>query len=211
MECLNCNKTMKYKDKILAEFYLCETCFYETIIFPNSSCCMCPNDKPVKFYKDERDAFLDNDNYLVYNQCKNCGRKNGTSLKKANYNKQDLPYFNYEIEENIQVLRKEIQEHSKEIDKRKIENRQDTFWNDYNEYLKSEEWKIKRELVLKRDNNLCQSCLSETAMEVHHKVGIFRKNEPLFSLVSVCGKCHTIITQIERGNHKEAEKITHKK
>ena len=35
----------------------------------------------------------------------------------------------------------------------------------------------------------------------------FRKNEPLFTLISVCDRCYHIITEIEGGNHGFAEEI----
>jgi len=212
MLCPNCESPTRTEDKIVALFHKCEKCYYQSISYAtHNGCCISPNNQPVRFYKDEVEAMLDSDNYLVYNQCQSCGRKNGSALKKSDYKKENLHHFNEELVERTEKMRVEIRDFDNEIQKQKIENRRDTFWDDYNEYLKSEEWQIKRELVLKRDNNLCQSCLSEVAMEVHHKVGAFRKNEPLFSLVSLCGRCHRIITEIERGNHKNAEKIIHKK
>jgi 5-methylcytosine-specific restriction endonuclease McrA len=105
-------------------------------------------------------------------------------------------------------LEKEFYKITNGIDKRKREDQSHRFWNNYNEYLNSPEWKEKREIVFKRDNNKCQSCLNKDATQVHHKDGQFRMNEPLFTLVSVCDKCHEIITQIERRN-KNVERITH--
>lgn len=60
-----------------------------------------------------------------------------------------------------------------------------------NDYLKSEEWKRKRYVVLKRDNWRCVFCGSK-ATQVHHKryakynIG----KEPIEWLVSVCKSCH---------------------
>lgn len=59
----------------------------------------------------------------------------------------------------------------------------------YNEYLDSEEWQVKRSLVLKRDNYRCYTC-GNRATDVHH---ISYKNlgdEPLEDLVSLCRHCH---------------------
>ena len=60
-----------------------------------------------------------------------------------------------------------------------------------NVYLKSEAWKRKRYLVLKRDNWRCVYC-GEKATEVHHtryaKVNIGK--EPIDWLVSICRTCH---------------------
>ena len=208
MECDHKN-SMQCIDKIIAKLFICSICDYETFEYP-TACCFYPKNEPVIYYKDEIDYLLQSDNYTIYNQCKSCGRKNGSALKKTSFDKSQLGYFDNSIIEKTDILRKEFRELVKEIDTRKAEKRRDTFWDDYNEYLKSEEWKIKRELVLKRDNHLCQSCLNATAYEVHHTVGIFRKNEPLFTLVSLCNSCHNIITSIERGQHKDAKKIKHK-
>ena len=58
-------------------------------------------------------------------------------------------------------------------------------------YLKSEAWKRKRYVVLKRDNWTCVYC-GGRATEVHHKkyakynIG----KEPIEWLVSVCKSCH---------------------
>ncbi len=60
-----------------------------------------------------------------------------------------------------------------------------------NIYLKSDEWKRKRFVVLKRDQWRCVYC-GETATEVHHK-RYARNNigkEPISWLVSVCRSCH---------------------
>ena len=58
-------------------------------------------------------------------------------------------------------------------------------------YLKSDAWRRKRYVVLKRDNWLCLYC-GEKATQVHHK-RYAKKNigrEPIKWLQSVCEKCH---------------------
>jgi uncharacterized membrane protein len=72
--------------------------------------------------------------------------------------------------------------------KRKLMSRQDYYRN---VYLKSEAWKRKRHLVLKRDNWRCVYCGGH-ATEVHHtryaKINIGK--EPIEWLVSICRPCH---------------------
>lgn len=66
----------------------------------------------------------------------------------------------------------------------------------YREYLKSDEWKRKRYVVLKRDNWRCVYC-GARATQVHHK-RYARKNigkEPIEWLVSVCKNCHDSLHQ----------------
>ena len=61
----------------------------------------------------------------------------------------------------------------------------------YREYLKSDEWKRKRYVVLKRDNWTCKYCGAK-ATQVHHKRYAKYKigKEPIKWLVSVCASCH---------------------
>ncbi len=60
-----------------------------------------------------------------------------------------------------------------------------------NVYLKSDEWKRKRYVVLKRDNWRCVYC-GAPATQVHHKKYAKRNigREPISWLVSVCNSCH---------------------
>jgi uncharacterized membrane protein len=70
----------------------------------------------------------------------------------------------------------------------KRKQRRDYYRNDY---LRSEEWKRKRYVVMKRDNWRCVFCGSR-ATEVHHER--YAKHnigkEPIEWLVSVCKSCH---------------------
>jgi hypothetical protein len=64
------------------------------------------------------------------------------------------------------------------------------------EYLKSDEWKRKCYVVLKRDNWRCVYC-GARATQVHHKK-YAKKNigkEPIKWLVSVCKDCHDSLHQ----------------
>ncbi len=58
-------------------------------------------------------------------------------------------------------------------------------------YLKSDDWKRKRYVVLKRDNWRCVYC-GAPATQVHHKKYAKRNigREPIDWLVSVCETCH---------------------
>jgi hypothetical protein len=63
----------------------------------------------------------------------------------------------------------------------------------YDTYIKSEKWRKKAAIVRKRDNHICQACLSAPAQAVHHLSYKNLTNEPLFELVSVCHACHSQI------------------
>jgi hypothetical protein len=62
----------------------------------------------------------------------------------------------------------------------------------YNEYLKSKEWYVLRELIMKRDNCSCRVC-SDDAEEVHHLTYTRIFNESPYDLIAICRKCHDFI------------------
>jgi 5-methylcytosine-specific restriction protein A len=74
----------------------------------------------------------------------------------------------------------------------KDSNRKEWF-RQYNAYLESEEWKLKRNAVLQRDHHLCQGCLKATAQQVHHLTYDNVGGELLFQLVSLCAPCHALV------------------
>jgi hypothetical protein len=71
---------------------------------------------------------------------------------------------------------------------RGFKNRRD-YYRDV--YLKSDAWKRKRYVVLKRDNYRCVYC-GARATQVHHKKYAPKNigKEPIEWLVSVCKSCH---------------------
>lgn len=72
----------------------------------------------------------------------------------------------------------------------------------YAAYLLSDEWKAKREKVLKRDKYRCKICKSTKKLNVHHKTYKRIYNERLRDLVTLCQEpCHRRIH--ERYNTKE--------
>lgn len=61
-----------------------------------------------------------------------------------------------------------------------------------NVYLKSEEWKQKRYLVLERDNWRCVYCGGQATQVHHNKYAVNIGNEPIEWLVSICRVCHDL-------------------
>ena len=69
----------------------------------------------------------------------------------------------------------------------------------YGELLFREEWKVKREMILIRDNHTCQFCGSQENLQVHHRqyhfverLGVFKLpwDYPNECLITICEKCH---------------------
>lgn len=65
-------------------------------------------------------------------------------------------------------------------------------------YMQTPKWRAKREAVMRRDNGVCQACLSARASDVHHLTYNHLFDEPLFDLIAVCRPCHDRITAMDR-------------
>ena len=64
---------------------------------------------------------------------------------------------------------------------------------DYQKYLCSREWGLKREAVHRRANGICERCNWQTGTAVHHLTYIRKYNEELSDLQLLCGDCHNFI------------------
>jgi len=183
MKCPNCNKKAISKILKYRKLTYCETCDYFTI--DPIECCT----KPDYVYKKHKNM---DGNFTLRKQCKNCGFKDPKIYSKKEVdNFNQLKPFDINLEKRRNI---EIQEEYKYTQEVRSKN----FFKGHHKYLNSNEWKIKRNLVLKRDAFLCQSCLTHKATHVHHMTYLFWRNEPLFTLTSLCNRCHDIVTEIER-------------
>ncbi len=68
----------------------------------------------------------------------------------------------------------------------------------YTSYMASEKWRDKRSLILKRDGDRCQTCLSTEDLEVHHKTYVNLGDELPEDLITLCHECHEAITTVIR-------------
>ena len=65
----------------------------------------------------------------------------------------------------------------------------------YRDYLKSEEWRIRRDLIKSRDRYRCRLCHSTERLQVHHATYENKGNEKDNDLITLCGECHAKIHQ----------------
>jgi len=129
-------------------------------------------------------------------QCLDCGLHLGQE-KKKNVKCKTIPYD----KRRDDIAREErwrlrslfsnafdraIDRVSEQIDKKRSSERK----QEYEEYLRSDYWRIRRERVLVRDNYLCQGCLKNRAEHVHHLSYNHIFNELYFELISLCRECH---------------------
>ncbi len=60
----------------------------------------------------------------------------------------------------------------------------------YRDYLRSQEWALRRAKVLRRADHRCEGCGDNPAVEVHHLTYANVTREFLFELVALCADCH---------------------
>lgn len=122
--------------------------------------------------------------YLLRQQCKKCGKSVSNGMKHSLVKDvNSLPLFDESLVDLEYRFRIEARD-SFEL------KRNESAFEEYNRYLNSDKWKLKREKVFERDKNLCQACLTNKATQVHHLTYQNIYDEPLFELISVCARCH---------------------
>ena len=174
MECAKCKIDMVRIENDKYIIYQCENCGN----FNNDFECNNHKLENVKVYHADGSAH-------IKRQCSNCGYVSNKLIQKHTVKEwPNIPELNEEIidSEERMAIALELSKNRQKISRKEGLN---LFLQAHSKYLKTNEWKRKRELVLKRDKYLCQSCLEQTATEVHHLSYKFWKNEPLFDLVSL--------------------------
>lgn len=132
--------------------------------------------------------------YRPWLQCPDCAHSR--ALKLAEYTDVDaLPEFSETLGDEISQAQSDAwrEKHDQEQARRKRE-----WFEDYNVYLRSPEWRKRRAKVMKRAGGICESCLEAPAVQVHHTTYVHVKNEPLWELRAICEDCHELITKLDR-------------
>lgn len=145
--------------------------------------------------------FLHSNNTVhLCRQCATCGEKL-EYVKKTSIPPEDFdatPVFN-------EYKRDQKREETQHACVHHDDARSSSWWDRYNDYLKSPEWQDRRMARLIYDRRKCQACLSGCtwdATQVHHITYKHLGNEPVFDLVSVCETCHSAITAMDRGGSR---------
>lgn len=131
--------------------------------------------------------------YVV--QCLGCGRQI-RSVKKDSYEVRmlaDLQPFDDTLRQSWQDQQRRFYEARAEARINDQATKQSEWWIQYNAYLNTTAWRLKRQAVLTRANNWCEGCAGRPATDVHHKTYDHMGNELLFELVAVCKTCHHIL------------------
>jgi hypothetical protein len=187
MACNNCNSdNIQILKEGFAKGFFCNNCGIGGIEYSTNSCCDNPYIIDLRFEQK-------NKSIVQRTGCKNCKELIGGNKPKSN-NFLQLPLYTQEsfiVNKNkrsheILTLRNCIHELIENFKQQK--NKQ--WWENYNNYLKSQKWKEKRLLVIKRENNICQGCHKAPIQEIHHTDYRNVYDELLFQLIGLCKKCH---------------------
>jgi hypothetical protein len=130
-------------------------------------------------------------------QCQDCGDSIGC-VKRATIPMEQLragiPDYDKTIGERRrkawQRRYEELKAEAEEERLQELEERSQARREWYQDYLRSPAWARKRQLVLEREESLCQGCRTSKAVEVHHLTYDHIGNELLFELVALCSACH---------------------
>lgn len=145
-------------------------------------------------------------------QCQSCGDSKGNSIAHEDRDLDEIPEFNFELEERMIDQRndqyfqveKEFRLHFSEKYKARCEIvKVERYPEEYVKYISSPKWKIKSFSILKRDNFTCKCCSNAKAEEVHHIVYDNLGNEADFQLVSVCKPCHERLHTMTKHEYQE--------
>ncbi len=141
-------------------------------------------------------------------QCIRCGTATSNAIAKtrvlAQTGNKEPPPFDEQLlstwdrgySDGWARINREYTENVERYEKAR-KNRATEWWALYKEYLKSPEWKAKREKVILRAQGICEGCREEKANHVHHTTYDHAMNEFLFELVAFCEKCHDRIHESE--------------
>lgn len=120
-----------------------------------------------------------NGRILIRKQCPKCGK-----LDPYNYKYSDVDL------DSIQMYDESKKSDYRDFAINRSLNKKEIGSDYYGSiYLKSKEWKIKRDFILKRDNYKCRCC-GNNASDVHHihYRNVYEEKEK--QLISLCRLCH---------------------
>lgn len=131
------------------------------------------------------------------NQCCRCGK--WSAVAKSTLTPGQLTFadpYDDSISERFWSEHRARQQAERQ---QKSQAERDAWFEKYKVYLRSPQWRDKRERVFARDGGICQACLKRRASQVHHLTYKYVFNEPLFDLTSICDLCHDFLTKLDRG------------
>lgn len=121
----------------------------------------------------------------IVRQCTTCGRATTSPFPRSAVGDMDrIPLFDESLIERWSKSR------AAEF-ARVAAAKRGSFFDWYDGYLKSEEWRARREKVMQRCDGVCEGCGNAKAVQVHHLTYERVGREMLFDLVGICAQCHS--------------------
>ncbi len=127
----------------------------------------------------------------IREQCQRCGEQIGHAIRKITMSQAQidaLPAWDDQIGVRYCTDRNRLHAETLADEKQRL---LEDWRRRYNQYLDTAEWKRKRQLVLLREQSVCEGCRVAGAKEVHHLTYDDVGEEFLFQLVALCEGCHT--------------------
>jgi hypothetical protein len=124
----------------------------------------------------------------VVAQCLRCGTRRGNPIKVDD--RSTIPPADATLEP---MFHDEVKRRKQEIEVKYIDmgrKADDNYLAEYDAYLKTDAWRRRRDLVLKRCGGVCEGCGEAPATEVHHASYEHVFEEFLFELLGLCHACH---------------------
>lgn len=166
--------------------YFCNDCGNGRVDYFTGGCCSNPILIDIRFEQT-------NGVWVRRTGCKNCKSLVGSQKKKGD-DFLKLPFLSQENYLLTEKNKKDSFDKLYNYIKLLCQDFKDTQISErrkyYEDYIKSENWKRVRKLVLERDDFLCQGCRIKKAVHVHHTTYDFLGDELLFQLISLCVDCH---------------------
>lgn len=187
MNCTKCEEPnlLLLKEGEYSTGYFCKYCGYGSLDY-YSTCCANQSLIDIRFEQANKTV-------VQRTACTNCKALIGGAKKKwADF--AALRFYSQESykehEEKKSLSHKKLFNHIQALQDNFRRDQQENWWQKYQEHLKSDRWKIIRNLVLKRESSICQGCKQAEAVHIHHLTYENMGDELLFQLVALCLKCH---------------------
>lgn len=133
---------------------------------------------------------------VAVRQCLRCGRSRG-NVPKAGVVLASLETWDEALAESFRASASEQQsrawEERQEQYRREKEEEDERWWQWYDGYLRTPQWRALRAKVFRRSGGLCEGCGERYAVQVHHLTYARVGREMLFDLAAVCEECHRSI------------------
>ena len=89
-------------------------------------------------------------------------------------------------------MKRKKRKKNKKIKKKNLYNENIKVWGNYAKFLSSKSWQRQREIVFSERGDVCVSCHTAAATQIHHTKykELWGSNEELKYLVPLCKNCH---------------------